>query len=139
MAWVEYVATEAIMPGHVASVSYAFEFQITQDDPIVEDLVVDKRSLSGYSERLYFGWTETRQVRMFPTPELEMALVREFLHSTADGQVFVFDPYGRLDQPGQPMSVVRADTGYAPRRVNVSGRPLYDDYKEISFTVRRRL
>lgn len=135
MAYVEYVATESVMTGHASSVTYGFEFSTQRADRTVEVLKEAPRSLSGVVEVLHFGRVVRWDVLMFPIPTIEADLYREFLDSTADGQTFVFDPYGSRDAPQLSMSVYRMDGGYSERRCTITGDPRYSDHLEFGFAV----
>jgi hypothetical protein len=135
MSYVEYVATESVMVGHLASITYGFEFQVTRADRSVEQLRSGQRSLSGKREVLFFGQIVRWEVVMFPIPAIEADLYREFLDSVADGQVFTFDPYGTRDAPVRALAVELDDDSYTERRVTITGDPEYSDYLEFSFRV----
>lgn len=135
MAYVRYVAAESVMVGHLASITYEFDVQLTRADRSIEILKSSQRSMAGNKETLFFGRIATWQVTLFPVPAIEADLYREFLDSTANGQVFVFDPYGQSGHNVNPLQVDREDQGYTERRVNITGDPMYSDYLEFSFTV----
>lgn len=135
MSYIEYVATESIMVGHVASVTYGMACQLTKADRRVETLKSSQRSLSGRRETLYFGKIATWDITFFPVPNEEADWIREFLDSTADGQVFTLDPYGTRDSPVMAMAVTREDAGYTERRVTLTGSPATLDHIEFGFSV----
>lgn len=139
MAWANYVATlDSLHVLHVAGVTYSVAFRLTRADKSTEILKNEQRSLAGDKETLYYGRMRTWSITLEPIPAAETPLIEEFLASTANGQVFTFDPYGIETNPGLPMLVDREDKGHSMRRVTVTGDPLYSDHFEYSFSLNQR-
>lgn len=137
MAFATYVASESIIPLHVAGAQYTIEFRVQAADKATEILKREPRSLSGVKETLYFGRKVTWHIVLEPVTGSESALIEEFLDSTADGQIFQFDPYGGAQNHKQFMTCDREDAGVAKRRFVRTGDYLVDAY-EFSFDVNQR-
>lgn len=133
MPWVSYTASESVMALHIAGISYTFNFRVQRADQAVEILKREQRAMAGKKETLYFGRLSTWEITLEPIPASETALVLEFLDSTADGQMFTFDPYGSNESPGRPMQVDRDDTGYTVVRKTSTGDAQFSDLLEYSF------
>lgn len=139
MAEVTYIARRRLAPNHFAGTSYELPLSISDlRRPSEGDLKRVIKSLSGAVETLYFGRERIWQVTLAPTPINEAALLYEFLESTADGQVFAFDPYGARESPSQPLNVVREDMGYTEEVVTRQGLGGFTDYVRLSFSVREQ-
>lgn len=138
MPYVIYTATESVVSGHVLNVQYSLFFSIQSADRSKEILKRTQRALAGNKETLYFGKVATWSVLIEPVPAVQGPLIEEFLDSTADGQVFTFDPYGTEVAPKRAMQCDREDMGYTPRRVTITGDPQYSDAMEYSFSVNER-
>lgn len=135
MPWVSYTASESVIPLHIAGITYTFNFRVQRADQSVEILKKEQRALSGKKETLYFGRISTWEVMLEPIQASETALLLEFLDSTADGQLFMFDPYGISESPIRPKQVDRDDTGYTVVRKTSTGDPAFSDLLEYSFKV----
>lgn len=139
MPWANYVATsDSLIALHVAGVTYSVTFRLTKADRMNEILKTEQRSLAGDKETLYFGRVRTWSITLEPIPAAETPLIEEFLASTANGQVFTFDPYGIETNPGLPMLVDREDKGHSTRRVISTGDAMFSDYFEYSFSLNQR-
>lgn len=139
MPWANYVASESIIPIHAAGTQYTLQFQLQIADQGNKIEKAEPRALAGNKETLYFGRTRTWMITLDRTPVLEMPLIEEFLYSTADGQVFTFDPYGSPLNPVRPMVVDRQDMGHTVRRAVLTGDPVHTDLFEFSFELNERL
>lgn len=137
MAYVTYEARRGLVGYHASGTSYVVDFDITSlKSPNGSDLKVKTKSLSGQIETLYFGEERIWQVTIAPIQANSplAGLLFEFLRSTADGQQFVFDPYGRNDNDVQPMAVIREDDGYTRETFQeIDG---VSDYIKLGFSVR---
>lgn len=135
MPFVTYTATESIAPGHTLNNQYTLSFLISSLDPRFEILKREQRSMSGAKETLFFGNLERYAVTMEPVAAELLPYYREFVKSTADGQAFVFDPFGVEMAQILPLTVDREDTGHTERRITNTGDPVYSDMIEFSFEV----
>lgn len=110
MGWTTYVARRELAPNHFAGTAYTLPLNLTDFRGSGTDLKVKNRVISGRrAEIVYFGRVKTWHVMLEPMPDDESNLVREFLESTADGQIFTFDPWGQQPAPARQMSVQRED------------------------------
>lgn len=136
MACAIYSATRGLVSYHTEGESYGFDFDTTHGArPSARDLKEVQTSLSGVQETQFYG--EQRIWEIATTPVLigsaEEQLLLEFLRSTADGQTFELDPYGRVGAEVNPLSVERSDSGYSESPFQmVDGR---SDYVQFSFRV----
>lgn len=139
MAEVVYVARRRLAPNHFAGTTYEMPISISDlRRPSEGDLKRTPKSLSGVVETLYFGRERIWHVTLEPVQIIEAALLYEFLESTADGQVFTFDPYGSADSTSQPLNVVREDAGYLEDVVTRQGLGGFTDYVRLTFSVREQ-
>lgn len=138
MAFVTYRASESLIPFHVATVQYSIDFSVQSADKQSEILKREQRSLSGVKETLYYGKKVTWSIKTGPIVASECGLFEEFLDSTADGQVFTFDPHGSSQNPRASMQCDREDSGWQRRRMTITGDPQYSDHFEYMFTVSQR-
>jgi hypothetical protein len=138
MPYATYVARTKLITGHVASVTYTFQFALSNFEERIENLRERPRSLAGNAETLYYGTIRKFSVTFMPIPAIEMPLFEEFLFSTADGQTFVFDPYGIPDAPRMPLLVDREDNGHTKQRLTMTDDPLNSDYFEFSIELSER-
>lgn len=137
MAFVTYRASDSIIPIHLAGILYTFDFRLQDANRATEILKREPRSLSGAKETLYYGKIVRWKCVMEPIAGAECGLIEEFLDSTADGQVFSFDPYGTFASQKLPMTCDRDDAGYDKRRFIRTGDYLADLY-EFSFEINQR-
>jgi len=137
MAEVTYIARRRLAPNHFAGTTYSLPLSILGElqRPTGGDLKQVQASLSGKRETLYFGRDRIWRVPLEPIAIDEAANLYEFLESTADGQIFTFDPYGNGDSPGLPLTVARADSGYEEVSSIRQGLGGLTDYVRISFEV----
>lgn len=139
MATVQYVARRSLAPGHIIGTSYLLPLCIVQGGlrRSPRHLKRKQETLSGATEHLYYGTVIFWDVRLEPIRIDEAAIVREFLDSTADGQVFTFDPYGSLASAVLPLSVKREDddSNEDPFMALGTGGP--EDYVQVGFRVRQ--
>jgi hypothetical protein len=135
MPFAIYTATESIAPGHVANVQYSIAFSVQRADLGNEILKAEQRSMSGVKETLHFGKISRWSIVLEPVAAELLPYYLEFLDSTADGQSFTFDPYGKELAPLKAMTVEREDKGYSLRRFTLTGDPMYSDLHEFSFEV----
>lgn len=136
MSFVTYTARRSLVSGHVAETDYNLELELTDRlVPSVEDLKKKQESLSGKVETQFYGQVKTREVELAPVSLENTAQIIEFLDSTADGQEFIFDPYGTEAEPSDyATAVIREDTGYSERRFMT--RSGLNDAVQYTFTVR---
>ena len=135
---VTYVARDSLVPGHVAGQQYTMVFAITAADPSTARLAEKAESLDGHVETLDHGRVRTWSITLLPLPNLECDIVREFLDSTGDGQLFTIDLFGTEENVRDPKSVVREDSGQSERRVVSTDDATHDDMFEFSFSVREQ-
>ena len=111
MGWASYVARRELAPNHFVATTYTLPLALTEfRETGSADLKVRNEVLSGKrAEIIYFGRRKCLRVTLEPMPEEESAIVREFLESTADGQIFDFDPWGEAASPVRQMQVQRQD------------------------------
>lgn len=139
MAEVSYIARRRLAPNHFAGTTYDLPISLSDlRRPSEGDLKRTPKSLSGVVETLYFGRERIWHVTLEPVQVSEAALLYEFLESTADGQVFTFDPYASADSPSQPLSVVREDMGYTEDVRVRQGLGGFTDFVQLSFSVREQ-
>lgn len=136
MASASYTATAGLIAGHQENVGYVVDFKISELTPPAGGAIVTKQeSLNGTVETNWYGEKRIWTVKTQPY-ERSSALsgrIREFLRSTADGQVFVFDPYGAGTDA---VSVIREDEGYSEDLfVQVDGR---NDLVQFGFQLREQ-
>ena len=138
MGFATYTATRDLAPGHEEGEAYTIPLSLTQDgfEFIGKDLKEMQKSLSGNAEVLYYGRERIWTVTLEPVSEEESLLLREFIESTADGQEFVFDPYGTEDAPRKEMLVKRNDEGAKELAFLRTGDPGGADFVQFSFEVR---
>jgi hypothetical protein len=137
MGWAIYTARRDIAPGHFAGTAYTLPLSLTDFAFRGGDLKNVQKSLAGNTETQYLGRERTWRVVLEPMNEEETAIVREFLGSTADGQEFVFDPFGTPDNPVREMAVKREDEGFSEIAFLRVGDPDRTDSVEFSFEVRQ--
>lgn len=97
------------------------------------DLKKSQESLSGNLETQFYGQKRVYRVVLEPVLDSESEALREFIDSTADGQLFTLDPYGFPDQPVRPLTVVREDQGASE---NIRLRDGGDAWVQFEFEVR---
>lgn len=138
MALVTYVAKRSLAHGHVVDESYSLRLTLTpSSERSKKDLKSTSKSLSGSSETLYFGQEEYWSIQLIPVDKHEAALIREFLDSTGDGQVFSFDPYGtEATTTVYAGEFIRDDDGYTESRAVAIGTGGEADYIQFAFKVR---
>lgn len=136
MAAVTYEARRALAPNHSSGTAYTLALAISDlQRPQAEDLKIMTPSLSGYVETLYFGEMRKWGVTLAPVQIREAAIYYEFLRSTADGQIFTFDPYGSEGYDVLSLQVVRADSGYTESVFQREGRGGLTDWATLGFQV----
>ncbi len=137
MANVTYIARRRLAPNHFAGTTYSLPLSILGDlqRPAGGDLKQIISSMSGKRETLYFGSDRIWRVPLEPIQITEADILYEFLESTADGQVFTFDPYGSDETPVLPLNVVRADSGYEEMASIRQGLGGLTDYVRLAFSV----
>jgi hypothetical protein len=136
MASVTYEARRALAPSHAAGSDYTIALKIAElQRPQSEDLKVLTQSLSGYVETLFFGEMRKWGVTLAPVQIRDAAIYYEFLRSTADGQIFTFDPYGSEGSGVLPLQVVRADPGYTESTFQREGLGGLTDWVSLGFQV----
>lgn len=137
MASVTYEARRGLVTYHASGSNYTLDFDITSlKRPNGSDLKVKTKSISGNVETLFFGEQRIWQATIAPVQanSAVAGLLYEFLRSTADGQQFTFDPYGRADNAVQSMAVIREDDGYTEETFQeIDG---VGDYVKLTFSVR---
>lgn len=138
MSYFNYTARRSLAADHVAEGVYDLIVETTPDSVRhVQDLKNTNQSLNGHVETQFFGQTEAWDIQLAPVHSTDVDLIREFLDSTADGQLFIFDPYSMdIDTSGWSMSVVRDDSGYTETRFASLGNGGADDFIQFSFRVR---
>lgn len=138
MGFASYTARRELAPGHVAETDYVLPLNLTQDgfESIGKDLKETQKSLSGVIETLYYGSEKMWTVTLEPVNDEESLLIREFIESTADGQTFVFDPYGSEDAPRKSLTVKRNDDGAKETVFLRTGDPGGADAVQFSFEIR---
>lgn len=135
MAFAEYIARRRLAPGHVVGTVYGLQLTLVGADRSVAVLREQPEALDGSSETLYFGEKVSWQIRTIPYSEPIAGLVREFLASVSDGQVFLFDLYGNGAGSVQEISVT-LDGAYSEARAVQYGSGGRDDRFRFSFAVR---
>jgi hypothetical protein len=101
------------VPDHQLNVGYVIDFKVSDIAPPAGGSIVTRQeSLSGRIETNYYGERRIWTVKTQPYERSSdiAARLREFLRSTADGQTFSFDPYGRGTTV---VSVIREDEGFS--------------------------
>ena len=137
MAYASYVARRALAPGHASGSPYGLPMSLTDvQAPSAGTLRTVTKTLSGAVETLFFGEERIWSLTLAPVRRRDAALLYEFLRSTADGQVFAFDPYGTEGQNVQRMNVVREDAGYTETPFARDGRGGLTDWVTLAFQVR---
>lgn len=138
MALVTYIARRSLVSGHVLDENYSLRLSMTPaSERSVQDLKNPQRSLAGNTETQFFGQVQNWSVQLAPCGLQDADLIREFLDSTADGQSFLFDPYGTEARATRwVLSVVRDDEGYSETRVVTVGRGGEDDFIQFTFRLR---
>lgn len=130
---VSYEARRRLVSYHSQGSEYTLDL-LTQNvtPPSPQDLKRTAEAMAGNVEVQYFGEKRTWGITIIPLQRSSalFALVDEFLSSTADGQIFTFDPYGN----GGAMAVIRADEGYSLTPFQEIDGP--NDYFSVSFQVR---
>jgi len=137
MPYVAYVARRALAPSHAAGSTYVLPIVFTElQRPSGNDLKVTTQTLSGAVETLYFGEIRAWSITLAPVRVQDAAIHYEFLRSTADGQVFTFDPYGSAGHNVQAMDVVRADQGFTEATFQREGLGGLTDWVTLGLQVR---
>lgn len=133
MASATYLARRGLVSYHMSGGSYSIDFGTTAiARPNGSDLKHKTESLSGAVETLFFGERRIWAITTVPMQisSAQAQLMYEFLRSTADGQEFVFDPYGN----GGLLTVIREDDGYTESPFSeIDG---VNDYVRFGFQVR---
>jgi hypothetical protein len=111
MGYVTYTARRKLAPGHSVGINYTLPITISRMDYVGRDLKIKQVSLNGSRMTNYYGRDDVWRVTFEPVSESEANLMREFIASTADGQLFQFDPKGTESAPIQLMTVMRDDEG----------------------------
>lgn len=111
MAYVNYLARRVMVPGHVFNDSYSLPVSLVSFEFAGRDLKTTQITKSGKRQTTYFGRDEIYRVVFAPMRDRDSAVMREFLSSTADGQLFTIDPHGSEAVPIKTMSVRRNDDG----------------------------
>ena len=136
MAYASYTAKRGLVSYHTADASYVLDFDTLPGvRPSGNDLKTVQTSLNGTQETQFYGeqriWTINTAPVLIGSAEEQLLL--EFLRSTADGQTFTFDPYGRSDNDVLPLTVQRVDGGYSEDVFQeIDG---VSDYVKFSFKV----
>jgi hypothetical protein len=137
MPCVTYTARRGLAVGHVVDTSYTWDISISDlQRPSGRDLKETQESISGAVETLFFGEVRIWSVTLAPIRIRDAGIHYEFLRSTADGQVFNFDPYGSAGHPVQSLNVVRADSGYTESVFIREGAGGLTDRVTLGFQVR---
>lgn len=137
MPYVTYTARRGLAPAHAAGTSYSLPLSFTDLlRPPGNDLKTVGQALAGNIETLYFGEIRVWSVTIAPIAVRDAAIHYEFLRSTADGQVFIFDPYGSVNRNVQSMSVVRHDSGFTESPFSRQGQGGLTDFVTLGFQVR---
>lgn len=114
MAYVVYEARRSLAPGHAVGVVYTLPLILTRADRRSDANVRRQRSLSGRTETLFYGSIVTWDIATAPVPHAHVALIREFLDSTIDGQTFQINPTSNVET--DEIDVIRDDDGYEDQR-----------------------
>ena len=137
MPFVTYEARRGLAPTHVAGSNYSVALSLSDlQRPPGRDLKVMTETLAGNTETLYFGEVRKWAVTLAPMRVSEADIYYEFLRSTADGQVFAFDPYGSAEHNIQLLQVVRADSGFTEETFQREGRGGLTDWVRLGFEAR---
>lgn len=138
MGFATYIARRQLAPGHVVGVSYTLPLILTVADRPSTLLTRQPESLSGNVETLYFGEVTNWEFAVAAEPGRRQLVLREFLASIGDGQVFTLDPYGTPEvSSSELMNCVRTDRGTSAERVLSSHRDGENDYFAYRFSVRK--
>lgn len=100
---------------------------------------MDQQTLGGATERMYLGAVRSWSITTVSIAPDFAPLVREFLHSTEDGQPFTADLYGSLAAPDAPLIVYRTDTRAIEERTIQQGNGGRGDSFRFSFSIREQL
>ena len=137
MSCVTYAARRALAPGHAIDQIFGLPLRVIDlMRPSGSVLRETQQSISGKVEIQYYGEVRRWAVTLEPIRVRDAAIHYEFLRSTEDGQAFTFDPYGTLDSPALPLSVVRDDEGYTDDSFIREGRGGITDWVTLAFKVR---
>jgi hypothetical protein len=139
MGWATYTAQRDLAPGHLVGSQYTVELSLTHDGFVFQgrDLKIKNKMLSGRVETIYHGRERLWHVVLEPVEEGDSTELREFLGSTADGQPFVFDPFGSIAAPAKTMIVTRDDEGAVEDAFLRTGSPEARDCVQFSFDIRQ--
>lgn len=133
---VTYTATRSIAPGHQIGVVYELPLLFLADaTQSVQDLKEEPEAMAGNFETLFYGQVRRWSFSVAAMSIPQAANLREFLDSTAGGELFTMDPYGSPEAPRQLMTVRRRDTGYTEERVLPYMRGGHDDLVVYRFRV----
>ena len=137
MGFATYTARRKLSPGHVAGMVYTIPIIATAADESSQILRAMSESLAGNVETLYFGEVSRWEISVAAEEGRRQLVLREFLASIADGQIFTLDPYGTEDAPSSMlMQCIREDSGASANRVLSSGWDGENDYFAYRFAVR---
>lgn len=136
MAVFSYVARRSLVPGHFLATEYDIEIKLIEVTPDREILRDDQRTMSGATERQYFGAKRQWNCTTVSVPPHLAPYVREFLHSTEDGQSLVADLYGTIAVPQEQVAVFRTDARTLEQRTVRVGGGGREDYFRFSFALR---
>jgi hypothetical protein len=88
---------------------------------------------------MYLGAVRSWSLATTSIPPDAARLVREFLHSTEDGQAFTADLHGRIGAPDSPLIVYRIDTRAVEERSIQQGDGGRADSFRFSFSIREQI
>jgi len=114
-----YTAKRSLIVGHVIDTVYSIDINarsITRSPGVKS---VTKRSLGGQAETTVQRREVTWSLVLVDIVNSDLPSIREFLDSVDGGEAFVFDPYGTVATPDNPISV-KAKPGYSESRQGFS-------------------
>jgi len=123
-----YTAKRSLINGHVIDTVYSIDINARSIARSSSVKSKTKKSLGGQTETIVQSRDINWSISLNGITELDLPAIREFLDSVDAGESFVFDPYGTVAIPDNPISV-KARAGYTESRQGFS------DYFVIGFGV----
>jgi hypothetical protein len=133
---VRYEARRSLVSGHTEAGLYTINLQLTDCDRKRDVERKQQRALGGATYTVYHRGDVVWQCETAPLQGSDADLMREFLDSVEDGQVFQFDPLNWAGvSPNAMRSVVITSDGYTENRYAQRGSQSLDWFKfRFSFT-----
>jgi len=121
MTSVVYTAKREIISGHSVGTDYGIDFddpqQLDRSASITKDV---HTSIGGDDETILHRHTFTWDFTTGFIASSSMPALREFIHSCEAGEIFVWDPYGTVAVPDDPINATLDMKGYKEIRVGQS-------------------